>query len=794
MTNWQQQAEQYLIEGDYSKAASLYEQAIEAEPDCISYYWHLGLLFLLQGQETEAQTTWLVVMAEAESDQVKTWTEELLQVLQTEAERRQGLADYAVAWAIRQHMREICPTDLTNLLEIIALSIKLETFTGDDLTELGVIELLKTQPTVECNQQLQDLRKCPLNPPASNPSLGDFESRTPQNWGAGGQKQLNFVSPKLLKDVLEQILEAEPLHPASLAFTEACLAYLPNPEVWFWPLLSACMKIGHTLKQPTIAARFLESYRSLNLHNPHNIEILRHLASFYQNACNYDQGIETAKLCYSLSESLPDKISGINLVLRGIMNAGGYWQEVSAACQTLESLLVSLIKEQLLTLSDVETLRLLTPFFPLAHVHDQPSHFRPILNQIAELFQRNIRGYTKEKVEWYGSPLTPLNKGGIEEGAGSREQGTGNREQGGKTTKPLKVGYLSGCLRRHSVGWLARWLFEHHDRERFQLYGYFVDYKLVNDNLQEWYINQVDHPHKLGIHFLEAAEQIYQDELDILIDLDSITLDISCAVMALKLAPVQVTWLGWDASGLPAIDYMIADPYVLPDSAQEYYSEKIWRLPQTYIAVDGFEVGVPSLRREHLDIPNDATIYLSSQKGYKRNPDTTRLQMKIIKAVPNSYFLIKGKSDQDSIKRFFNQIAEEEGVECDRLRFLPEVPTEAVHRANLGIADVVLDTYPYNGATTTLETLWMGIPLVTRVGEQFVARNSYTMMMNAGITEGIAWTDDEYIEWGIRLGKDPALRQQISWKLRQSRQTAPLWNGKQFTREMEKAYLEMLGR
>ncbi|NEO48728.1 MAG: hypothetical protein F6K55_33345 [Moorea sp. SIO4A3] len=350
---------------------------------------------------------------------------------------------------------------------------------------------------------------------------------------------------------------------------------------------------------------------------------------------------------------------------------------------------------------------------------------------------------------------------------------------------------MSGYLRRHSVGWLARWVFEHHDRERFQVYGYFVNYKQVNDNLQEWYVNHVDHPRKLGMHVLDVAEQVYQDELDILIDLDSITLDITCAVMALKLAPVQVTWLGWDASGLPAIDYVIADPYVLPDSAQAYYSEKIWRLPQTYIAVDGFEVGVPSLRRDHLDIPNDATIYLSSQRGYKRNPDTTRLQMKIIKAVPNSYFLIKGKSDQDSIKLFFNQIAEEEGVECDRLRFLPEVPTEAVHRANLGIADVVLDTYPYNGATTTLETLWMGIPLVTRVGEQFVARNSYTMMMNAGITEGIAWTDDEYIEWGIRLGKDPALRQQISWKLRQSRQTAPLWNGKEFTREMEKAYLEM---
>jgi predicted O-linked N-acetylglucosamine transferase (SPINDLY family) len=85
----------------------------------------------------------------------------------------------------------------------------------------------------------------------------------------------------------------------------------------------------------------------------------------------------------------------------------------------------------------------------------------------------------------------------------------------------------------------------------------------------------------------------------------------------------------------------------------------------------------------------------------------------------------------------------------------------------------------------------MGIPLVTRVGEQFVARNSYAMMVNAGITEGIAWTDEEYIEWGVRLGKDTALRQQISWKLRQSKQTAPLWNGKQFTLEMEKAYEQM---
>jgi len=261
--------------------------------------------------------------------------------------------------------------------------------------------------------------------------------------------------------------------------------------------------------------------------------------------------------------------------------------------------------------------------------------------------------------------------------------------------------------------------------------------------------------------------------------------------MALKPAPVQVTWLGLDASGIPAVDYFIADPYVLPEFAQEYYTEKIWRLPQTYIAVDGFEVGVPTLRRDSLNIPNDAVVYLSAQRGFKRHPDTARLQMKIIKEVPNSYFLIKGLADSEAVQKFFMQLAEEEGVECSRLRFVPQDLSESVHRANLAIADVVLDTYPYNGATTTLETLWMGVPLVTRVGQQFAARNSYTMMMNVGVTEGIAWSDEEYIEWGVRLGKDETLRQQVALKLKASRQTAPLWNGKQFTREMENAYEQM---
>jgi predicted O-linked N-acetylglucosamine transferase (SPINDLY family) len=107
------------------------------------------------------------------------------------------------------------------------------------------------------------------------------------------------------------------------------------------------------------------------------------------------------------------------------------------------------------------------------------------------------------------------------------------------------------------------------------------------------------------------------------------------------------------------------------------------------------------------------------------------------------------------------------------------------------LADVVLDTYPYNGATTTLEALWMGIPLVTKTGKTFSSRNSYGFLRNVGVTEGIAWTDEEYIEWGVRFARDEALRSQVAWKLKQSRHNSPLWNAKQFTREMENAYREM---
>jgi len=725
-SDWQQKTHQFLLKGNYVQAAKLYEQAIEYEPTVKSHYWQLGLMLLLQGQEAEAQTTWLLGLAEGESEEIEQWSEELIEVLQTEAERQRDLGNYAVAWAIRQHIREINPTDINNLLHLIGLSTMLETYTGEELADIGVIELLKSEQT-------------------------------------------NGVDFELLIQVLKNVLDRAPFYPSSFDFTEASTAHVKNPVTFVNLLIPFVYKISFSAKQVELAARFTEL--ALRVY-PKQPELLAALSCFYQDTGQYTKGIETAKLCSSVMEGLANKVYANFLILRSLMSAGGYWEEFCLTLEINRSLLVALLEKQPDSLCSAATSRLFSAVFFFPYFQDKPAENLQLRRQVAQLAKLNVENYAKERVARCRQWRSPIL----------------NSEQ---PTKRLKIGYISHCLRSHSVGWLARWVFEYRDRDRFEVNAYLLGSEMNRDKLEDWYISKVDKAYKLGINGLEAADKIYEDEIDILVDLDSITLTTTCETMAIKPAPIQVTWLGWDASNVPAIDYYIADPYVLPESAQDYYTEKIWRLPQTYIAVDGFEVGVPTLRRDSLDISSDAVIYLSAQRGYKYHPDTARLQMQIIKAVPNSYFLIKGLADQESIKKFFVEVAELEGVGADRLRFLGLAGAEAEHRANLGIADVVLDTYPYNGATTTMETLWMGVPIVTRVGEQFAARNSYTMMMNAGISEGIAWTDEEYIEWGIRLGKDPVLRQQISWKLRQSRQTAPLWNGKQFTREMEKAYEQM---
>ena len=548
----------------------------------------------------------------------------------------------------------------------------------------------------------------------------------------------------------------------SLDIIESCIRlHSGNHQLLIEKIVASAFKLFHQQHIGLFSIKLGEI--CLDLY-PDNLSVLKLLGGLYSGAGMHDRAKEAGQQYCQLAPGISERLFGSYLLQRAYFTAGDY----SGALERLNdyrSLVTEVIKSSPQNLSHSQRQGLLISSFFFAYTEDNPRVNKPLQNQLSALYQQNI----------------PVATCAPEFGELSLKKKSGC----------LRIGYIGSTFRIHSVAWLCRWLIHHHDRESFQVFMYCLNVDKNNQFNHQWFRDKVDISSYFDGHPDLIVAQIRADEIDILIDLDSLTFDSTCLVIAQKPAPIQVSWLGWDSYGVPAVDYFLADPYVLPDDAQDYYQEKIWRLPQTYLAVDGFEVGIPTLRREDLDIPADAVVYLCSQNGYKRHPDNIRCQMKILKAVPNSYFLIKGKGDENIIQNFFGKMAEEEGISLDRLRFLERDFDEYTHRANLAIADIVLDTFPYNGATTTLETLWMGIPMVTQVGQQFAARNSYTFMLNAGITEGIAGSEQEYIDWGIKLGLDRELRWQIKGKLHAARATAPVWNAKQFTLDMEQAYREM---
>jgi predicted O-linked N-acetylglucosamine transferase (SPINDLY family) len=704
------------IQDDDSKTIEILEREILDHPALMVNYWYLGLAYLLRGDEETAQLVWLGAISSQEDEELENNVKELVEILSAEAHKLAQANQFRDAWLIRHHIRELTPQNLTNLLYIAELSLRLEEFVEESLEELGTLEFL--------------------------------------------EKNIDFVDISLLTSVFEKILTFPSKQ--AVEFAKICLGWSKSPQEWVEIVISAAANSAFQKRLVLYAIALIELCLK---RDPRHMVSLGYLPRFYADEKRYVEAIEAARNFYRQCLTIETQFFANCILLQVLMRAGD-WTNVPEVSLRHKSLISGLLADQSTKLSLYVIQFLIVNTGSFLYLQDDLKENRWLQNQAGQLFMKNIKANAPNAVK----PIVIKLK---------------------DKKKRLKIGYIASTLKDHSVGWLCRWLFKYHDHEKFEINAYLVQQRPDNAFFQTWFATQFEQVKFLPDDIGEAVNIIRSDNLDILVDLDSITLDFTCTVMSLKPAPIQVTWLGCDASGLPSIDYFIADPYVLPDNAQDHYQENVWRLPQTYIAVDGFESDVPTLRRSDLDIPEDAVIYWSSQVGPKRNPHMVRLQMKILRAVPKGYFLIKGSADQEIIQDFFIKIAEDESVSSERLRFLPMMENEYIHRANLQLADVALDTYPYNGATTTLEILWAGIPLVTRVGSTFSSRNSYAFLKNVGVEEGISWTDEEYIEWGTRLGQEGSLRQQISWKLKQSRHTSPLWNAKLFTHEMENAYRQM---
>ena len=358
----------------------------------------------------------------------------------------------------------------------------------------------------------------------------------------------------------------------------------------------------------------------------------------------------------------------------------------------------------------------------------------------------------------------------------------------GKTK--LVIGYLSNDFLNHATAHLMLSLFGLHNRDEFQIfcYSYGKDdgssYRARIQNDCDKFIDITN------LSYTEAAKRIYEDQVDILIDLKGYTKDNRLAICALRPAPVQVSHLGFPGTtGADFIDYIITDKIVTPEEHAPYYSEKFVYLPHCYQVNDHTQpISNKEWPKENLGIPESCFVFGSFNRSYKIDPVMFDVWMRILHQVPESvlWLLSSNKTAEENLRRE----AEARGVKSERLIFAEKLP-KADYLSRLRCADLVLDTRIVNGHTTTSDALWAGVPVITLQGSHFASRVSSSALSAIGLPELISHSLEEYEARAVQLAHNPAELQELRQRLDRNRLVAPLFDTPRFVRNLESAYKEM---
>jgi protein O-GlcNAc transferase len=291
----------------------------------------------------------------------------------------------------------------------------------------------------------------------------------------------------------------------------------------------------------------------------------------------------------------------------------------------------------------------------------------------------------------------------------------------------------------------------------------------------------------------DLAALIRRREVDILVDLTGFTQGGRFGVLARRVAPIQVNFPGYPGTmGADCIDYIIADPTVIPKEHFRFYSERVVWLPDSYQANDGknfISERVPS--RSECGLPETGFVFCCFNNTYKINPQIFDVWMRLLTATANSVLWLLGTNS--TAAENLRREAERRGIRADRLIFAPRIAV-ADHLARHRQADLFLDTLPYNAHTTASDALRAGLPLVTCLGETFAGRVAASVLHAIGLPELITTSLDEYEALALRLAHDPGLLAAITSKLAQNRNTYPLFDTPRFTRHIGSAYATMWRR
>lgn len=357
----------------------------------------------------------------------------------------------------------------------------------------------------------------------------------------------------------------------------------------------------------------------------------------------------------------------------------------------------------------------------------------------------------------------------------------------------IRIGYLCGEFRDQATSVLMAGVYECHDSEKFEIYALdngWDDGGKLRPRMRQAFKEIIDISHMTDFSVIKLIEDL---RIDILVNLNGYFGEARQSIFAHHIAPIQVNYLGFPGTiGADYMDYLIADSIVIPPESRQFYKEKIAYLPNSYQANDSERIiSDGRFLRSECGLPEEGMVFCCFNNNYKITPQTFDGWMNILRSVDGSIlWLIKdnttaaGNLKSEALKR---------GVSPDRIIFAPRLPLPE-HLARHKLADLFLDTLPYNAHTTASDALWAGLPVLTCVGETFPGRVASSLLNSIGLPELVTGSQEEYVSLAIDLANNPEKLKMFKVRLANNRLTTPLFNTQFFTKCLEVAYTKMFER
>tara|TARA_Y100001968_G_scaffold311873_1_gene334412 strand:+ start:642 stop:2945 length:2304 start_codon:yes stop_codon:yes gene_type:complete len=356
--------------------------------------------------------------------------------------------------------------------------------------------------------------------------------------------------------------------------------------------------------------------------------------------------------------------------------------------------------------------------------------------------------------------------------------------------KKIHIGYFSADFKDHPVMHLIAPILELHDKAKFNIYLYYFGEK-DDDFTQRARKSGCIFKDIKKLSHIETVDLARNDKIDIAIDLMGYTKHNRFSIFSYRVAPIQINYLGYPGSlGTNKIDYIIADKIVIPNGHEKFYSEKIIRMPNCYLCTDDkMKINKKPISRKDFNLPAKGFIFTCFNDLKKITPNEFDIWMKLLSKTKDSIIWLKG-SNSLAINNLRAEAAKR-NVDKNRLIFAKDI-SRSIHLARHSLGDLGLDTFAFNGCSTSVFGLWAGMPILTKIGESFSARFTASLLNSMGLAELIAYNNDEYEQIALRLANEPDELFELKNKIRHSINTSPLFNSELFTRDLESKYIELV--